>query len=180
MYNDTELSLIKTVFAENEELIYAIRKVLLQFPLTEAETVMVKNAMTPEVYAILKKRIFPDVSEDAPLGQIGDIYQTLTNDLKSKNVEDMEPLLAAKQLEIDYLEQQFSVLKGEKTGEKIKLDAMKIIEGNSAFDAYVGNTARNFILGYIDPMLALIRSIAGQKEESVEEQKERMTRNSSK
>lgn len=179
MFNDQELSLIKATFADNEDLLYAIRKVLLQLKLSEQEQKLV-DSISKEVYSIIKKRLYPDIDGESPLTQIGDIYQTLTKDLQTKNVEEMQPLFDAKQLEIDYLNQQFSVLKGKKIDEEIKLSELAKLEGKSNYDRYVHTTARNFLLGYIDPMLLMIKNIAGQKTESVDELKKRITRDSSK
>jgi len=72
------------------------------------------------------------------------------------------------------------VLKGKKTEEKIKLSELAKLEGKDNYDRYVHTTARNFLLGYIDPMLLMIKNIAGQKTESVDELKKRITRDSSK
>ncbi len=181
MFSNGELALMKNTFADNEELLYAIRAILLQFPLTAAQYDSLRAQLTPEVLAVVRKRIFPDLDPEAPLGQLGDIYQTLTTDLRSKSVEDMAPLFAAKKLERDYLEQQFAVLKSldfEKE-QKIKLDALAVIT-DDMYTNYVQTTARNFLLGYIDPMLLGIKTLAGQKEETPEQQKERLTRNSNK
>ncbi len=182
IFSDSELSLIKAVFAENEELLYAIRKVLLQFTLTKDEKKLVKNAVNSEVYSILKKRIFPSVDNDFPFGQLSDLYQTLTNDLKIKTVDEMKMFLDAKQLEIDYLTQQFGYLKNvEATFKpKIVLDDLMVIKGKTTYQACVDTTARNYLLGFIDPMLLLIKSIAGQKVESIEDTKKRMSRDSAK
>lgn len=182
IFNDAELALIKATFAENDELIYLIRKVLLQFPLKEAERKTIKAIMNEDVFNVVKKRMYPEMSDDFPLGQLGDIYQTLTNDLKSKTVDEMAPLFKAKQLEIEYLEQQFSILKDIDTDFSggIRLDGLKSLKNMSAEDCYINTVARNFIVAYIDNMLILIKNIAGQKTETVEDQKKRMTRDSSK
>lgn len=182
IYNEAEIELIKSVFADNEALLYTIRKVLLQFPLTTAEKEMIRLEVTPQVYDVLKKRIFPDLSPDSPLGQLGDIYQTLTPDLKVRSVEEMALQFEAKQIEIDYLEQQFAALRdiSVEIEPKITLDSLALIRGKTPERAFVDTVARNFILGYIDPMLNLIKITAGTKTETVEEAKTRMTRDSNK
>lgn len=179
IYSEAELAHLKSVFAENDELIYAIRKVLLQMPMDAAEWALVRSQVTPAVHALIKKRIFPDIDPEVPLGQLGDIYQTLTKDLATSTVSDMAPLFQAKKLENDYLEQQFAILLGEEREETIKLDELKYIT-DDAFSNYVNTTARNFILGFIDPMLNMIKNLAGAKDETPEQQAERLTRNSNK
>jgi hypothetical protein len=181
IYNQKQLELIKAVFADNEELIYIVRKVLLQFPLTDFETKMVKSSITPEVYEILRMRLLPDVNGDSPLTQLGDLYQSLNNDLKTKSVAEMAPLFAAKKIEIDYLTQQFEVLKDIEAPVKIKivLDDLKYIT-EDAEETYVKTIARNFLLSYVDSFLNLIKNLAGTKAETAEEQEKRLKRDSSK
>lgn len=182
IFNDAELSLIKTVFGDNEALLYTVRKVLLQFPLTDAERNLIKLSITPEVWAVLKKRILPDIGEEFPLTQLADIRTTLTEQLKVKTAEEMRLLFAAKQLEIDYLEQQFAALKdieAAQPSKEVVLKDMARITGDDRMD-YINMHAYLFLLGYIDPMLNFIRAIAGEKKETLDEQKQRMERSSNK
>lgn len=184
MFSKDELSLLKNTFADNDTLLYTIRKVFLQFPLTETEKGLIKMAVTPAVYDVLKKRILPDIAPTFPIGQLPSILTTLTNDLKVKNPEEMARQFEAKQLEIDYLAQQFAVLKDLDAPQPIKLAGMGTILPNTddldTIDTnFVRMTAYLFLLGYIDPSLAMIKSLAGGKEETPEEQKKRLTRDSS-
>lgn len=179
MFSDAELSLIKNTFSENEDLLYIIRKHFLQLELTKEELKVLKTYVNDEVIKVLRKRIMPDIDGDVPFRQVGDIYQTLTNDLKVKSVDDMEYQFKAKQLEIDYLEQQFNALKEESEG-GISLEEMKSLKDKGAEEMFIDTTARNFLLGYIDGMLDHIKILAGQKIESVEETKKRLTRDSNK
>jgi hypothetical protein len=182
MFTDTELSQIKGIFAENDEYLYAVRKVLLQFPMTKEERALVQTLTTPDTFALLKKRIHPDIDPDAPLFQLADHYQSLTNELASKGVEEMAPRLKAKQLEIDYLDQQFKALENleQSNPPVIILDQMKRIDGIDPETAYIGNMARNFIFSWVDSALNFLKTIAGKKQETVEEQKKRLERDSSK
>ena len=183
MFNKDELALFKSVFAENESLLYLIRKVLLQFPMTPEDTIALKKQITPEVLRLVKKRMIQEIGDDYPLTQIGDLYQTLTGDLAKNTVEEMAPLFEAKELEIDYLEQQFKVLGDlDKKDElqSILLDDMKNLKGKTPVEKYVETTARNFILGFVDPRLVLIKDLAGKKSESPEEVEKRLQRDSSK
>lgn len=182
MFTDTELSQIKGIFAENDEYLYAVRKVLLQFPMTKEERALVQTVTTPEVYALLKKRIHPEIDPEAPLFQLADHYQSLTSELSAKGVEEMAPRLEAKQLEIDYLDQQFEALRDLENAPNpvIILDYLKRIKDVPAEKAYIGNMARNFIFSWVDSSLNFLKTIAGKKQETVEEQKKRLERDSSK
>lgn len=184
IFSDDELNLIKHTFADNDTLLYTVRKVLLQFPLTDTEKGLIKLSITPEIHRILKKRILPDIGDEFPLGQLADIRTTLTEQLKVKSVEDIAPLIDAKKIEIDYLNQQFEMLRNidnvPSPITEISLAKMASFEDKDEYDTYVDLHAYLFILGYIDPMLLFIKSIAGEKKETVAEQKARMQRDSSK
>lgn len=185
IYNSEELSLLKNTFAENEPLLYTLRKVFLQFDLSKDEIVHLKSAINEDVVNVLKKRILPDLSPEYPLGQIPSMMTTLTDQLRARDVEDMRPQFSAKVVEEQYLNQQFTALEAiladkEVPKPKIVLKDLGQLADKPADEAFVEMTAYLFLLGYIDPMFILIRSIAGEKAETLEKQKERMTRNSSK
>lgn len=185
IFNSDELSLIKNTFAENDTLLYTIRKVFLQFELTDVEVGLLKQAVTPEVLHVLRKRILPDLSPDYPLGQIPSLMTTLTQQIQVKDASEMQLQFEAKSLEEAYLRQRFEVLEGLVNDtvsdiEEIDLKELGKLEGKGPEQQYTDMTAYLFILGYVDPMLILIKAIAGDKNETIEQQKDRMTRDSNK
>lgn len=182
IFNEAELKLIKTVFADNDVLLYAIRKVLLQFPLSEVERNLLKLQITPEVHSVLKKRMLPDISDDFPLTQLADVMTTLNQDIKTKTPEEMVPLFNAKLLENQYLTERFEALADVSVEKEstVVLKELRNIKGKDADEVFVNMTAYLFLLGYIDPMLMLVRNIAGAKDETPEEQVARMRRDSNK
>lgn len=183
IFNDEELSLIQNTFAENDILLYTVRKVLLQFPLTETEVGLIKTGVTPEVSALLRKRLLPEISDDFPIGQLSTLNASLTEGLKVKSPEEMAPLFEAKQIQSDYLEQRFTALENIGTPEpsgNIKLSDLGRVRALDAYGTFVNLHAYLFLLGYIDQGLMLIKSLAGQKNETIEEKKKRITRDSAK
>lgn len=180
MFSDADLSLLKKTFSENDDLLYAIRNVMLQFPLTEAEKDMMRTQVTPEVYRLIKMKLYPEVDPSAPLTQLADLHQTLTNDLKVKTPEEMEPIFEAKMTEMAYLKQQVAAIADLDAAQPLKLDDMRLREGMSAREAFVATSVRNFILGFVDPMLRDLKVLGGASDEPLYKQKERLTRNSAK
>lgn len=180
IFSEAELSLIKNTFTDNDALLFAIRNVLLQFPLSDGQKATLSVGLNENVISVLRKRIIPELLPTYPLGQLPSILTTLTKDLGSRDVVDMEPQFEAKQLEIDYLEQQFQKLEGKVVEERISLKRMGELKDKSPREQFVDMTAYLFLLGYIDPMLGMIKNIAGQKDETPEQQKKRLTRDSSK
>lgn len=179
IFNEAELSLIKNTFAENDPLIYAIRKVLLQFPLTEGDKQLLAG-INDDIMVVLRKRILPEISNVFPLGQLPTLMATLTQDLKVKTPLEMEPYFQSKQLQIDYLEQQFKVLAGEKVTETIKLADMGVLKGKDSTTAHVDMNTYLFLLGYIENSLIMIKTIAGSKSETLEDLNKRLKRDSNK
>jgi len=179
IFNNEELSLIKNTFAENEPLLYAIRKVFYQFELTESDIKLLK-LVNPAVLNVLKKRILPDLSNVFPMGQFPTILSTLTTELKSKGVEEMAPHFESMALKVAYIRQQFAKLVDLSTPEPIQLNQLAELEGKSAEQRFIDMNAYLFLLGYIDPMLIMIKTIAGKKEETLEELTARLKRDSNK
>lgn len=179
IFSEAELSLIKNTFSENDELLYAIRNVMLQFPVSDGQRAMLSVGLTPAVIAVLRKRILPELAPTFPIGQLPSVLTTLTKDIGSRPVEEMAPQFEAKEIEIQYIEQQFKELE---TGEKgsISLKELGVLTGKDDRQRFVDMTAYLFLLGYIDPMLGMIKNLAGAKDETPEEQKKRLTRDSSK
>lgn len=184
VFNEAELKLIQATFADNEALIYSIRKVLLQFPLTAPEKELVKQSMTPEVYAVVKKKIYPEIDPDAPLTQLSDYRSLLTQDLKTKSTADLRVVLKARQTEIDYLHQQMEALKDVDVEQKGGIRLADLRSNLTTSPSLIEDTHADLmaylnLLGYIDPQLQLLKVIAGTKEETIEQKRNRMTKDSS-
>lgn len=180
IFSEAELSLIKNTFSDNDELLYAIRNVLLQFPVSDGQKATLSVGLNENVISVLRKRIIPEIAPTFPLGQLPSLLTTISKDLGIRDVVDMEPQFQAKELEIAYLEQQFNKLEGKSNDESINLKRMGELKGKTRHEQFVDMTAYLFLLGYIDPMLGMMKNLAGTKEETPEEQKNRLTRDSSK
>lgn len=104
---------------------------------------------------------------------------TLTQDIKVKDVREMAVQFAAKDIEVKYLEQQFKVLAGEDVEQTIILaDLGKITQDPE--ENFINMTAYLFLLGYVDPNLIMIKTIAGNKDETLEQLNKRLKRDSAK
>jgi hypothetical protein len=172
---------MKNTFAENEDLLFIIRKFLLQFDLSNEEAKILKGSLTENLYNLLYKTFLPSIDPDAPIFQLTDMVMGLNIEMKSKGIDEMIPQIEAKQLEIEYLEQQFDELKTEKRKKnRIDLQLMASIKGKKPEEAYRDITARNYLLSYIDSNIQQIKFLAGKKEETIEETVNRLKKDSSK
>lgn len=185
-FNRAELGQIKALFAENDELLYAIRKVLLQAPLTEQEEVWVRSAVTKTTFPLIKKFFLPELDANAPLFQITDMYLGLGAEIKSLSPEGAWPFVRAKEIEIAYIAQQLEALEdvSKEHAPKIVLADLtkvpKTARKADEVDVWVNINARNYILSFVDSNVQQIQFLAGLKDETVEQTMERLRKDSTK
>jgi len=177
-YTNNELQIIKNTFAENDDLLKRIRKVMLQMPLNTLDLSILELGKKKEVLDILRKTFLPTLDPDAPLNQVVDLWMTI-------QITDKEPFIALPHLEarkklIEYLEQQLRVLE-DNGKEKIKFSELVIFnKETSDRDIYVNMIVRNTIVNHIEMQLAMLKILAGMKSETLEETQERLKKDSSK
>lgn len=179
-FTKSEIDLMKSVFLNNDELLYLIRRVFLQKEITEEERKSLKTSMTDTVVALMHKSFLPTVDADAPLFQLTDMHMGLQTDMKTLGVDAMIPLMKAKELEIKYLTQQLEILKGKDVYPSITLQGLTLEVPNQE-SWYVNITARNYLLSHIDSVINQFKFLAFKEiDETPEKAMERMKRDSNK
>lgn len=176
IYNQAELGLIQAVFAENDELVYAVRNVLLQIA-TPEDWALVRTQIKPEVVSLLRRKLLDNMRPHAPLRQLWDLSASTSSLIKQRSVEDMAPIFAAVKLEKEYLEQQLLLLEGGGNEENIKLADLGVI-GDDHYQNYVNSTARCTLVAFVEQEMVFVRSLAGSKEETMEKKLKRLQRDS--
>jgi len=182
-YTDAELSLIKNSFAENEELLKAMRKVFLQLPLSEADEIAIRGNFGGKqgIKDLLRKTFMPELDGNAPFGQLIDLWMSV--DVKEKPLEDMMPVFKARQLLIELLEQQLvsmdSLSEGKEVKEKIKIADLTELKTRTVDKFYTNVIARNTLITHVDSQLMQLEALAGLKDETLEQTLERLKKDSS-
>ena len=181
-YTIEELGLVKSLFADSEDLLFIIRKVMLQFPLNEQEKAALKAVMNEQVSGLMRKTFLPTLDPDAPMFQLTDLRIALGTDIKDCSVDSAWPFIRAKDIEMDYLNHQLKVLDGNESSPPILMEDLANLKlsRSKREDLYINVVARNFLLSFIDSNLAQLKALAGRKEESVEETLSRLAKDSSK
>lgn len=185
-FSADELGLIKGLFAGNDDLLFAVRNVMYQFPVSDGDREILKGALNDKVLALLKKVFVPELDPDAPIFQLTHMGLSLGADVKTLSPEGAWPFIRAKEIEVKYLEQQLQALKdigaGAGRGPQIVLENLIKLDASStnADDAYVNVTAWNYLLSFIDSHIQQMKFLAGLKSESVEQTLERLQKDSSK
>lgn len=175
-FTRAELSLMKNTFADNENLLFALRKFILGFTLSKEETAFLAVATKGETYKLVKKIFTPELDPASPLFQLVDMTLGLNVDMKGQTEGYSLPYIKAKEIEIDYLEGRISALGGGKDS-SYTLAGLRDLSHEDAFPRIL---ARNYLLSYIDSYCNEIKFLAGTKEETVEETLKRLQKNSNK
>lgn len=181
-FSDVELGLIKGLFANNDDLIFALRKVFLQKPLSDAETAALTSIQTPEGEALIRKIFRPTIDGNAPLFQLTDPHIGLYADMKNSTPDVSYPVICAKKLELKYVAQCLDELFGKTAKDRMLLETLIEREPTKTNKEliFIELNTWNYLLAYIDSTVQQIRFLAGSKEETVEETKERLEKNSNK
>ncbi len=181
-FSDVELGLMKSLFAGNEDLFFLIRKAMLGMEMPNEEKIQLMKFMKPEVTDLIEKIFLPVLDGDAPMFQMTDLVNGLGADIKQgKNTEEMLIQIDAKEIEIDFLSNRISDLRGSKTAHRdYSIDELSDLSISDKRQAYVNVIARNYLLSYVDSNLQQVKFLAGEKEETVEETMKRLAKDSSK
>jgi hypothetical protein len=176
-YTKSELSVLKSAFSGNEELLYEVRDVMLGF------RNKLSNPLMPEVLQVLRKFLLPEISAELPLGRQSDLYVGM-DDFKNFPPESAVVLLQARELAIDYLKERFTVLEGKESNWKVAdfLERDKgVAERHKNFLAYSFLVTSSEAGGrHIESRMYEIEALCLQKEETEEEKKARLKKDSNK
>jgi len=177
-YSDGELEIIKSTFAEQDELLIALRKSLLQMPMNAVDLSLVELAKKPAILALLRKVLLPTLDPDAPFHQLVDLWMTLQ--IGDKIPAEMRPIMVARQTVISYLDQELSFLEGQKVSNRIIFADLIPNKDKTDWEAYSDLLARNTIIAHLEMQLNGLKMLGGQKDETVDQTKERLKKDSAK
>lgn len=181
-FSDEELSAIKSIFAENLETVEALRKLFLDFPLDVVDIGALTFFKEEINKKVLRKAFLPKIETQAPLQQMVDLWLTLKVD--DKHPEEAINFILARELLLELLEERFNkldeVLAGKELSEITTLNSLIPSKEKSPAENYVHLLARNTIVTHSDQQLTMFYMLAGKKDETIEETRKRLQKNSTK
>lgn len=176
MYNDKEIELLKATFAENDFLLLAIRKLFFGGELTdEQKKVIVATFKSKEVRGVFQRKVYGLNNLDTPVGQLSDFWLGAEKQIFGASKDTIKQALHSKARVLAMFEQAFELLTNP-DGEKIKIDYS--IEEDDELG--IGLIARNMYMQAIETSILTIKTIAGQKSESVKDTVARLKQDSTK
>lgn len=176
-FSQTELSMIKSTFADNFELLTVIRKFMLQMPLNAQEEKTLETLRVEGVFSVLKKCFLPELDGDCPINQNIDLFMTVK--LDDKSPEDALLVLKGREILINYINQQLNAILGTVVVPPIIFADLTDLDG-SPQTVLPRVTARNTMVSHVDQQLNQLFLLAGMPEETVEETLARLAKNSTK
>lgn len=182
MYNDRELLLLKSTFAENEELLKAVRKLMFGAKVSLKEKESIESAFSdPDVIAAVKHKVYGLNNLETPIGQLSDFWMGAETQIFGASRDTIYQAVAVKEKVLKMFETAFALLTNPE-GEKISLKVESILDKprSEIDELQIDLIARNLFMKAIDGGLFNIMTIAGKKEETLEDVLSRLSKNSNK
>jgi hypothetical protein len=174
--SDSEMSLLKNTFAENDALLKTMRRAMLGLTITADESstlsYLIKNNVA--LQQVIRKIFLPEIDGDAPLGQQLDLWMTVQ--IADKTPELAHLLLQSRERLIKLIEQGLNNLANPSSFLGIEQFSLP----GDIDQSYVWLTTRNTYINHVESQLLQIKFLAGMTDETVAETQERLSKNSTK
>ena len=183
-FTKAEEDLIKNTFKGREDLLIALRKVFLQFPLTAVDlSILQLSLKSKEVLKAIRRRFLPEIEADLPFSALTrQVDQFTVLPMNQLMVEGAVGQIKAMDLFRRYMNQQIKVLESGKFNAtpEIKLRDLTDIKDKTDMDLYLGVFARNQILEQVEQQLLILDLKSNERDLTEDEQKEIQRKNSNK
>lgn len=177
MYSSKDIELIKSVFAENDELMLAIRKLFFGTPVSEEEKKAITEAFaSQEVRDVFQRKVYGLNNFDTPIGQLSDFWLGAETQVFGASRDAIYQTVESKKLILGMFQKAFKLLENP-DGEKVDITTFPDIDVD---ELQIGLIARNLYMKAIETSLLTIKAIAGVKGETMEQTLKRLEADSSK
>lgn len=176
MFSNKEIDLIKTTFAENEELLKNLRKLWFGADLSKEVKEDIKNTFSnKDLLEAVRHKVYGLNNFDTPIGQLSDFWVGVEKQIFGASRDTIEQAVQSKILVLGMFEKAFKLLENP-DGERVVVDFKpSMVDG-----LQIALIARNLYMQAIETSLITILTIAGKKEETLEETLKRLQKDSNK
>jgi len=176
--NEQEIELIKKTFCENEYLLKVIRALFLNLGVTDEEKAMIKATFSDkELLALMHKKFYPQLDREANIGSTMDVWMGVEQMVFGKSVGEIYQAINYKDEALKMTKKALALLENP-DGEKIDVTFDPSLSVKD--DYQIKLLARNQFIKHVESQLVFLMVIAGKKDETTEQTKTRLTRNSTK
>lgn len=175
--NEAEIAFIKSTFAENEYLLKAIRALFLGFRITDGDAKLIKSVFAnPAAKTALRRKMYPESSATDEIGETADFWFGTETEIIGKDPETIRQVIVSKQLTLEHFDRAFALL-DDPSGEKVDL-TFDVACDSDKFGIKL--LARNKYVRSVETALMIMKVIAGTKDETPEQAKQRLLKDSTK
>lgn len=180
-YTTKELDLLRGTFKDNEPLLKAIKKSLLQESLTEQEEhLLVQSIKGEDLKLLMHKILLPKLSDDVPIFHLHDEWSG--NQIENRLVENAVHMLRSHKIAMDYCEQEFENLFNQSSKAKgmsfVELsDLTKPVPDDIIFINFL---ARQAIVNKVIDFVKALKHLGDTEKMSEDELKDMIRKNSTK
>lgn len=178
MFNEDELKIVKSIFADNPKLIKVLRKFFFQGELNREEKIILDVFKQTNGIKVLRKFLLPEIDPNSPLHQYADLFVSVST--KDRDTEFVAMEISSRLLMVKYLEQQFGALEKLENPKGFILKSWIDFEGKQEKQSHIELGARNALLNHLDFQFQCIKALADAKEESPEQIKAKQKKDSAK
>ena len=146
--------------------------------LTDEETKIIGNALKDDAFKkLMFKEFMPELNFETSFSNNVDLWTTIS--FGEKGMDESVLLIQTRQLFSKYVTEGLSNLLDGKTSFN-DITKMDFSTADASYDTLVAIKARAEYIAHVEMRLNVLSIIAGQKTETVEQQKKRLLQNSSK
>lgn len=174
LVSDNDIALLKSIFSDNDDLLKLVRNLFFGLELTaEEKELIVSTFKNDDARRLIRQRFIPYIRKDVPIGQTVDLWTGV--DVKGKYKDEIYQSILGRKMLIEMTNKALGLLENP-DDEKVSLDFNPTVVDIN--DLQVELIARNTFISHVEMQLMMIKIIAGQKTETVEGAKKRLTQDS--
>jgi len=177
MYSNKDIDLIKSTFAENDELLVMLRKLFFGGKVTADEKkIIVSTFSNPDVVEVLRRKVYGINNFETPIGQLSDFWLGAESQVFGASRDTVYQAIKSKEVVLSMFIKAFDLLKNP-DGERVSIAVVIDLESDPLG---VNLIARNLYMKAIESALHAVKTIAGMKSETAEEAVKRLQSDSTK
>lgn len=173
---EEEVILIKSVFADNEDLLIAMRALFLGLSATAEERELIRSTFANEqLRKIMWKRFYPTITRETPIGQLGDVWLGTETMVFGVSEITIKQALGYKKGSLELTRKALELLEDP---DRYVMSTEYDSDKQDVFGIEL--LIRNQFIRHIEAQLLFLKIIAGQKSETLAETKKRLGMDSNK
>ena len=177
MYTNKDIDIIKSTFAENDELLIMIRKLFFGGKITADEKKIIKSAFSnPEVIEVFRRKVYGVNNFDTPVGQLSDFWLGAESQMFGASRDTIYQAVMSKDVVLNMFTKAFNLLTNP-DGERVSITVLNDLQADPLGVQLI---ARNLYMKAIESALHALKVIAGVKTETADEAVKRLQADSTK